>query len=145
MKLTDLDPSFIHRLENWGAYYRDRRSNAQSITAKVCDRAARASGIYPARSQPTERPRIDPEDAQTIEYCWAMCAHRVSATHRALVKAHFVDRADPRMVCRLLHVRWLSWERELCDAVGVFMAAVALLEGADYNPVNNLTPSTDVT
>lgn len=146
MKLSELDPVFMQRLENWGAYYRDSRRAAQSMTAKICKRAAQASGDRMGSARAVSpRPQIDAQDAQQLEWCWAMCGHRVSAKDRALVKAHFVDRADPRMVCRLLQVRWLSWEGDLCAAVMRFSDAVVLLESTHYNPSQQTRqPSMDV-
>lgn len=132
MKLHDLDPAFLRRLENWGAYWgaSDYRPST-SPTHEVCRLLAIQAGqqIEDPWAESNARPETDAEDAMVMERHWAMCAYRVTAQDRALIKAHWVSRADPRMVCRLLKLRYLSWEGALCEAVERFQRAVELLEG----------------
>ena len=132
MKLHELDQGFIRRLENWGDYFNaagGRRNT--SPTYEVCKllaiRAGKEIEVGYATSNP--RPEIDEQDAMIIERHWAMCAYRVSALDRALIKAHWVHRRDPRMVCRVLKLRFMSWEHRLCEAVLRFQRTVELFEG----------------
>lgn len=133
MKLHELDPVFVARLENWGLYCEPTAKQGVSPTHEVCRLLAVAAGkeITEGYAESTPRTQVDVEDAKIIEYCFAMASYRLSAQDRALIKAHFVSRADPRMVCRVLHLRWLSWEGMLCEAVVKFQKAVELLEGCN--------------
>ncbi len=118
--------SFEARLENWGDYFRDRTKPGESMTYKICESMADKAGQRYRESTP--RPEIDVEDAQTIEYCWAMSAHRIDTKHRALLRAYYVECSDVRMVARVLRIRWLSFEDERMEAVRKFEQVVALME-----------------
>lgn len=143
MTLSDLPPGFVDRLENWGRYYRPRGKPFESTTYRVCEEAAVAAGktITDGYREANSRQEIDVDDALIMERHWAMSSYRLPAVDRALVKAHWVEGADPRMVCRLLKLRYLSYEKELCEATQRFRNVVAVLESTAYNRVNNLTPS----
>lgn len=133
MKLHELDSTFVRRLENWGEYFGGGIGGGPntSPTYEVCKllaiRAGKEVQVGFATSNP--RPEIDEEDAMIMERHWAMCAYRVPMLDRALIKAHWVHRRDPRAVCRVLKLRFLSWEHRLCEAVLRFQRAVELLEG----------------
>lgn len=131
MKLHELDPAFVARLENWGLYYTPRPKQEVSPTYRVCLQLAVAAGKEIRAGYAESRPRleIDAEDAKIIEWCFAMSSYRLPAQDRALIKAHYVSRSDPRMVCRVLQMRFLSWEKALCEAVVRFQQAVEMLEG----------------
>jgi len=130
MRISDLDSAFVARLENWGLYYRDQYRPGRSAIADVCERMAVEHGVQIkdgfAESNP--RPEIDVDDAMVMERHWAMCAYRVTAQDRALIRAYWAERADPRVVCKVLHIRFYSWESLLCEAVDKFRHAVDLLE-----------------
>lgn len=131
MKLHDLDPAFVSRLENWGRYYAPTPKQNVSPTHEVCLAMAVAAGqeIEVGYAESRARVEVDAADAKVIEWCMSKAAYRLSAQDRALIKAHYVSRADPRMVCRLLQLRYLSWEKLLCEAVERFRVAVEILEG----------------
>jgi len=135
MKLHELDPNFVARLTNWGIYYGPSHKQGVSPTHEVCKLMAVAAGKEIVEGFAESRPRteIDVEDAQTIEWCMSKAAYRLSAQDRALIKAHWVSRADPRMVCRVMKVRWLSWEKLLCEAVERFQQVVRMLESIDQH------------
>lgn len=136
MKLDDLDQGFVARLENWGRYYGDGgHRQGVSPTHEVCRLLAVEAGqeIKQGYAESTPRTEVDADDAMVIEWCMAKAAYRLTAIERALIKAHWVSQADPRMVCRLLQLRWLSWEKALCEAVEKFRAAVELLENHRVN------------
>lgn len=136
MKLHDLEPAFVARLENWGRYYAPAPKQGVSPTHEVCRLLAVAAGqeIVEGFAESKPRVEIDAEDAQVIEWCMSKASYRLSAQDRALIKAHWVSRADPRMVCRVMQIRWLSWEKLLCEAVEKFRVAVELLETHRVNP-----------
>lgn len=131
MKLHELDPAFVARLENWGRYYAPTPKQNVSPTHRVCMLMAVAAGkeIVEGYAESRPRPEINAEDAKIIEWCFAMSSYRLPAQDRALIKAHYVSRSDPRMVCRVLQMRYLSWEKALCEAVARFQQAVEMLEG----------------
>lgn len=136
MRLHDLDPAFVARLENWGAYWRDReyRPNV-SPTHRVCEQLAIAAGkrIVDSYGESNPRPEFDVEDAMIMQRHWAMCGHRVSAQDRALISAYWTSNADPRTVCRVLKIRYLSWEKLLCEAVEKFRTAVEIMESCNIS------------
>lgn len=137
MRLSDLPPDFVRRLENWGAYFRSERGlPCVSPTYEVCLQMAVEAGetVTDGYREANPRPEVDAEDALVMERHWAMCSYRIPAKDRALVKAHWVDSADPRLVCRVLKIRYLSFEPELAMATQRFRNAVALLESTTYNP-----------
>jgi len=130
MKLSDLDPAFVRRLENWGLYYRDQYRPAVSTTFRVCqDMAAEhGKGVRDDYRELNPKPEIDVDDAMIMERHWAMCAYRVTAQDRGLIRAYWAEQTDTRVVCRVLKVRYLSWEERLCEAVERFREAVRILE-----------------
>lgn len=130
MKIVDLDQVFMGRLSNWGMYYGDQYRAGRSSIADVCERLAVEHGhqIGDGYAESNPRPEIDVDDAMVMERHWCMCAYRISAQDRALIRAYWVDAADPRLVCRLLKIRFYSWESMLCEAVVRFMEAVRILE-----------------
>lgn len=130
MNLSDLDPAFVGRLENWGLYYRDRYRPGRSPIAVVCERLAAERGhqIGDSYAQSNPRPEIDVDDAMAIERHWCACAYRITAQHRALIRAYWVEPTDPRVVCRVLRIRFYSWESALCEAVEKFRQAVQVME-----------------
>lgn len=130
MTLSELDQDFVGRLNNWGLYYRDRYRPGRSAIADVCERLAVEHGhrIGDSYAQSNPKPEIDIDDAMVMERHWCMCAYRVTATDRALIKAYWAEQSDPRFVCRVLHIRYLSWEDLLCEAVERFRQAVRILE-----------------
>lgn len=130
MKLHELDPAFVARLENWGLYYRDQYRPAQSATYRVCQdlAAANGRGMRDDYRESNPRPEIDVDDAMIMERHWCMCAYRVTAQDRGLIRAYWVEPTDPRVVCRVLHIRFYSWESALCEAVEKFRQAVQVLE-----------------
>ncbi|MDH2239081.1 hypothetical protein N5K27_22490 [Pigmentiphaga sp. GD03639] len=127
-----LPSDFVARLENWGEYYRDRKRPGKTATYDICEAMADRAGQTFRESVP--RHEVDAEDAQIIEYCWRMCGHRVHARDRAILRAYYVERVDPRGICRVLHVRWRSFPGEHARAVLRFRDAVALLERVGYSP-----------
>lgn len=130
MKLHELDQAFVTRLENWGRYYAPAPRQGVSPTHEVCKLLAVAAGkeIVEGFAESKPKTEIDAGDAQIIEWCMSKAAYRLSAQDRALIKAHWVSRADPRMVCRVMRLRWLSWEKALCEAVIEFQRVVQILE-----------------
>lgn len=130
MKLSDLDQNFVDRLTNWGLYYRDQYRPAQSATYRVCQNAAAAKGkgMRDDYRESNPRPEIDVDDAMIMERHWCMCAYRVTAQDRGLIRAYWVEPTDPRVVCRVLHIRFYSWESALCEAVEKFRQAVQVME-----------------
>ncbi|WP_269497808.1 hypothetical protein [Castellaniella sp. S9] len=130
MKISDLDPAFIARLENWGMYYRDQYRPAESATYRVCKElaAAQGQGWKDGYRESNPRPEINVDDAMIMERHWCMCAYRVSVQDRALIRAYWAENADPRRVCSALKIRFLSWESLLCEAVERFRQAVDILE-----------------
>lgn len=130
MKLSDLDSAFIQRLENWGMYYRDQYRPTQSATYRVCQSVAAANGkgMHDGYRESNPRPEIDVDDAMIMERHWCMCAYRVTAQDRGLIRAYWIEPTDPRVVCRVLHIRFYSWESMLCEAVEKFRQAVRILE-----------------
>lgn len=130
MRLSDLDPAFVQRLENWGMYCRDQYRPAKSATYRVCQNlaAANGKGMHDGYRESNPRPEIDVDDAMIMERHWCMCAYRVSAQDRALIRAYWAENADPRRVCSVLKIRFLSWEALLCDAVERLRKAVDILE-----------------
>ena len=139
-KLTYLErvPRRLHeRLENWGRYYRPRRRENVSTIHEICEGMAEHSGHASYRDSygPPERaeyrPPIDVEDARIIEWAWGQCAHRVHVKQRAMLRAYYVDEADPRLVCRVLQIRYLSFEDELFAAAEAFGVALAILESGE--------------
>src|SRR5690606_2744861 len=111
---------------------RDRTKPGESMTYKICESMADKAGQRYRESTP--RPEIDVEDAQTIEYCWAMSAHRIDVKHRALLRAYYVECTDVRVIARLLRIRWLSFEDERLTAVREFKDAVDLIENFRVTP-----------
>ncbi len=134
MTLSDLDQNFVARLENWGMYYRDRYRPGRSAIADVCERLAveRGHKIGDSYAESNPKPEIDVEDAMVMERHWCMCAYRVSVQDRALIRAYWAEPSDPRMVCRVLKIRFLSWELALCDAVERFRQAVLIMECGEF-------------
>lgn len=134
MKLSDLDPAFVRRLENWGLYYRDQYRPAESVTYRVCQEIAtsRGSGMKDDYRESNPRPEMDVEDAMAMEKHWFMCSYRLTSQERALVRAYWASQADPRIVCRMLKIRFLSWEDRMCEATEKFRVAVRLLEFSDH-------------
>lgn len=139
-KLSYLErvPRRLHeRLENWGRYYKPKARAKSSVVHDVCEGVAGAAGkrSYQDSYGPSERaPYRDPvdvEDARIIEWAWGRCDHRVDRKQRALLRAYYVEGADPRMVCRALGIRWLSYEDELFAAAESFGVALAILECVD--------------
>jgi len=137
MTLADLDQEFVARLENWGRYYGGSGRRQQvSPTHEVCRLLAVAAGqeIIQGFAESNPRPEIDVDDAMTIEWCWAMSrCHVVSRQQKSILKGYFVRGADPRALCRFLQIRWLSWDRLLCESVESFRAAVEMLENYRVN------------
>ena len=131
MKLHDLDPAFIRRLENWGLYYRDQYRPAESSTYRVCMElaAAHGQGLKDGYRESNPRPEIDEDDARIIEWCWGQSQYRMDAKHWALLRAHFVMRHDPRILCRAMRIRRLSFDSELAAASSRFQSLVNMLEG----------------
>lgn len=130
MKLHELDPQFVSRLENWGMYFSPAPKQNVSTTHEICLLMAVAAGkekeVGYAESHP--RAEIDEQDAQVIEWCMSRASYRMSAQSRGLIKAHYVSRADPRVVARVMRIRYLSWEKLLCEAVIEFRGIVEMLE-----------------
>lgn len=131
MKLSDLDPAFVARLENWGMYYRDQYIPAQSATYRVCKElaAARGQGVRDGYRESNPRPEINEDDARIIEWCWGQSRYRMDPKHWAMIRAHFVMRHDKRILCRAMHIRLLSYETELSSAMHRFQSLVNMLEG----------------
>ncbi|OWT62008.1 hypothetical protein [Candidimonas nitroreducens] len=126
-----IDPDFERRLENWGAYYRrDAGGAVSSPTAEVCELLAVAHGrqIRDGYREVSAKPEIDESDAETIEWCWCRAAYRMDAKLRALLKAHYVHASDMRFTCRVLQIRFRSYEPMRADAVEQFQRVVALAE-----------------
>lgn len=132
MKIYDLDSEFVRRLENWGMYFGGNTAKQYvSPTHEVCKRLAAEHGkqLVVGYAESVPRLEIDSEDAKVIEWCWAMSGHRLHPQDRALIKAHYVSRADPRTVCRVLKIKFYTWESSLCEAVIEFQNVVDVLEG----------------
>lgn len=139
MTLSDLPPGFVDRLENWGAYFAGGSSrSASSPTAQVCEQLAVAHGqtIRDDYREIHARREIDEVDAQTIEWCWAKSGDRLKGNERALLKAHFVHRSDPRFTCRVLHIRFRSYDATLAQAIRDFERIVAIFETFGHNPLH---------
>jgi hypothetical protein len=126
-------PRRLHeRLENWGAFYRTTRRPGISVTGEICEAMAAGAGQVGYRENKPRR-EIDEADAQRIEWCFAKADYRVDLKQRGMLRAYYCDQADPRLVCRVLQIRYRSWEDELLRAAEAFGVAVALLESAAYN------------
>ena len=127
-----IDAEFERRLENWGACYRrdNTGGGGSSPTAAVCELLAVAHGrpIRDGYREVSARPEIDEADAETIEWCWCRAAYRMDAKLRALLKAHYVHGSDVRFTCRMLQIRFRSYETLRADAVEQFQRVVALAE-----------------
>lgn len=123
--------NFEDRLENWGAYYQGGgQYDSGSVTYEVCRRMAIENGSEVRDGYREIRParEIDEDDARIIEWCWVQSANRIPVRCRALLKAHYVSRSDPRVISRLLRIRHLSYKKELAEAVKRFEEIVQVLE-----------------
>lgn len=130
---------FERRLENWGMLYRnDRGRPATSPTYDVCRQIAiqRGGEVHDGYREARARAEIDEDDARIIEWCWCQSRFRMDAKHWALLRAHYVAQSDPRLICRLLQVRWRSFDATRVEAVDKFERCVSLLTTAQklYNP-----------
>lgn len=122
-----IDRDFERRLEAWGAYYRRRYSKGRSPIADVCEQLAVAHGrpIHDGYREVSARPEINEADAQLIERCWCSLTDAdMSEQMRSLLKAHYVLGKDMRITCRVLRIRFRSYETVLAEAVNCFQAAV---------------------
>jgi hypothetical protein len=123
-----VDDQFSQRLENWGIYYRMTGSPAgTSATWEVCRRLAKDAGEIGQASSAPKR-EIDEADARVIEWCWSQSGYRMDRKHHAMLKAHFINRMDPRVICRHLQMRYLSYDSELAKAVKRFSECVKMME-----------------
>lgn len=140
MRLSDLDPAFIARLENWGLYYRDQYRPAQSVTYRVCQSvaAAKGKGFRDGYHELNPRPEIDEDDARIIERCWCQTVYRMDRKHHALLRAHYVTRVDKRTICRAMQIRLLSYDSELAFATMRFSALVQMLENYGETPTKKV-------
>ena len=151
-KMTYLErvPRRLHeRLENWGRYFKPKARGKPSVVHDVCEGVAGAAGkrSYQDSYGPSERAPyrdpVDTEDAMIIEWAWRKCDHRVKPEQRALLRAYYVEAADPRIVCRLLQIRWPSYDDELYAAAEAFGVALAILECVDIDDMSGacISPS----
>lgn len=115
---------FEGRLENWGAHFRLRatRGVSTSGTYRVCRAMAMHAGEIAATTSIVHK--IDESDAQIIEWCWSHCSVRLTNAQRAILKAWFVEFADQRDICRILHIRMRSFQEILIDTVRAFERVV---------------------
>lgn len=133
----DLD-SFVHRLENWGSYFGRRYRPGTSPTHEICEAMANDAGQGYRKS--TAKKEIDVDDAQVIEWCWCRAAYRMDSKHHAMLKAYYVTKSDPRLICRVLLLRYRSFDADLMAAVARFAEAVAIFEAVPHNSTHpNLT------
>ena len=137
MRLSDIDPAFLRRLDNWGLYYRDQYRPAESLTHKVCQSIAAAHGqrIKDDYREASAPPDIDEDDARIIEWCWCQTSYRMDRKHHALLRAHYVTRVDRRTICRAMKLRLLSYDSELAFAVMRFSTLVQDLEGCQTTEI----------
>lgn len=121
------NPDFEQRLEAWGAYYRRRYSRGSSPIAEVCQQLAIAHGrpIRDGYREVSARPEIDEADAQFIEWCWCHLWPSQDDPLRALLRAHYVLAKDMRLTCRVLRIRFWSYEATRVEAVRRFEALIA--------------------
>lgn len=130
--------SFVRRLENWGAYFGRRYQPGTSPTYEICESMAGNAGQGYRES--VAKQEIDADDAQTIEWCWCRAAYRMEPKHHAMLKAYYVVGSDPRLICRVLLIRYRSFDAELAAAVARFQDAVAIFESVPHNSTHpNLT------
>lgn len=136
--MTQAPDSFVHRLENWGAYFGRRYRPGTSPTYDICEAMANDAGQGHRVSHAKQV--IDADDAQLIEWCWCRAAYRMDPKHHAMIKAFYVTRSDPRLICRVLLLRYRSFDSDLMEAVARFAEAVAIFEAVPHNSSHpNLT------
>lgn len=132
MKLHELDPAFIDRLENWGRYYAPERRSYVSTTHEVCVQLAVAAGqnlVDRSGERGGESIAVDADDARIIEWCWCNSAYRMDRRHWMLLRMHYVKRLDQRVTCRELKIRLRSYLAEVDAATRRFQECVETLEG----------------
>ncbi len=128
---SQVSDHFIRRLENWGAYFGRRHRPGTSPTYDLCESMAENAGQGYRES--VAKQEIDADDAQVIEWCWCRAAYRMESKHHAMLKAFYVERSDPRLICRVLLVRYRSFDAELAAATARFYEAVAIFESVPHN------------
>ncbi|MDH1177942.1 hypothetical protein N5C72_07640 [Achromobacter mucicolens] len=134
--LYRLPADFHERLENWGAVMRDRPSFSVSPTYQVCQELARRAGKLP-RGDDSEnlRPEKDEADAELIEACWrTAAAYRGLPRETALLRAYYVLRQPPAIICRMQGMRVREFDDVLVRAVLEFQAYLAKFVSRVHNP-----------
>lgn len=134
--LDRLPADFHRRLENWGDVMRDRRRQGVSPTYEVCQQLKRMAGKMPPNE---EKPELDEADAASIEAAWRLAAgYRMEPRHAGILRAYYVLRQPPFIVCRLWSMRVREFDDTLVRAVHSFQELVALQEIRRHNPQHSV-------
>ena len=124
--VPDVPAEIVARLENWGAYYRDRPSVGISITGIICERLARSKGQIEAARTP--RAEIDQADAQLVNRAWQ--SPLMPAREKALLRAQYALGLHYRNTCRLLRMWHADYAREHWRAVVMIRRLIVALDVA---------------